>query len=210
MQLLPTVHGIQTYEVTDDDRHLWVTAEATSGTTSDRFLENLETVSEYAQSAVNDSRLALACDLYSQALAETSLPARFVALVTAIESLVVQERYAEEICNILSPLSEAVKLQLKEASVEDAVIRSISGRISGLGTESINSAFGKIARLHGRSEGYRDLGAAEFALYCYGLRSKLVHDGKTKDALPLADLMQLVSDVIMGEARSNASEINTP
>jgi hypothetical protein len=76
MQLLPSVHGLMVYEQTDNDRQLWMTASGTALTPHDRFVESLRLVAGLSTPS-DDSRLALACDLYSQAMFETYLHPSF-------------------------------------------------------------------------------------------------------------------------------------
>jgi hypothetical protein len=202
IQILPGVHGLMVYEQTEVDVYMWNSARGVSVVSSDRLLDSLQAVASLG-APPDGSQLALACDLYSQAMFETSQAARFISLVTAIEALVKRGRFSQAIREVLRTAEAAALAELEQMKpLPDAsTLNSIRGRFRDLQRESITQAFRRLARTYGNSQGYGDSGTPEeFAASVYSLRSRIVHGESVSDSLPVAHLMVLVSDIILGLA----------
>lgn len=207
IQLLPSVHGLMVYEQTADDRQLWAVARGIASTPHNALLECLRAVVNLSTPS-DDSRLALACELYSQALFETSRAAQFISLVTAIESLIERDRQPQAVQDVLKEAETTVIPRLKQlTAVDDSMLQSVMGRFRDLSRESISQAFRHLATAYGDPAGYGDTAETpgRFAARAYNLRSKLVHGDVVADPLPLASLMQLVADIILGLAATDSA-----
>lgn len=201
VRLLPSVHGLMVYEQTGLDRLFWGTATGLASTPKDKFVTALQDVAHLSP-PLDGSRLALACDLYSQALFATSRSAQFVALVTAIESLIKRRPLPSAVRAILKQAEQAVNEELGKLASDgnEALLQTMSGGFHDLRRESISQAFRRLAETYGNPAGYDGVPPAEFAATVYRLRSKVVHGTDVADPLPVAQLMQLVSDIILGTA----------
>jgi hypothetical protein len=154
-------------------------------TPHDRFIESLRVVAGLSTPS-DDSRLALACDLYSQAMFETSLAAQFISLVTAIEALVDRGQQSDAVQAVLRVAENDLfpKLSQLAPSLDDSTLQSIKGRFRDLRQESISQAFRRLAATYGKPAGYDGETPGQFAARVYTLRSKLVHGDAVTDPLP--------------------------
>ncbi len=201
MQLLPSIHGLQIYKQTGEDKHLWVVASAVVVTPEDKFSQHFAAVAELVP-PLDGSRLALACDLYAQALFETSPSAQFISLVTSVEALTEPEEQRTEIVDILGTLESTLERGLDQLDppLQGGELDSLRERFRKLKKESISMGFRRLAAEYGDPAGYVGLSAEDFAKKAYTYRSQMVHNGQIPESLPLAQLMILAADIIRGAA----------
>ncbi len=170
-QLHETVHGLQVVETADLDRWMWSRAELTVKTQLERLFD--EEFSSGSLAAPDGSKLALACDLFASVDFELSERARFIALVTAVETLAVDRyRIAEELGAIVDRW--LAHLTSPPEGVDRDRFMRFRGRVSQIKQESITNSVRQLVEQYvpGREERETN---GDFMASCYDVRSKLVH-----------------------------------
>ena len=201
VQLMGTVHGVQIYETTGEDRFLSLSGEASvkSGTA---LTDDWQTLA-HLNPARDGSPLAMACDMYALTGFDGSPRARFVSLITSLEAL----GAAMGAGTVAAPLRQLVDGWLSEmdsADLEDVDAterNSFGDRVRYLKDESIRRSVRHLVETYAPGEVDGDSNAS-FAVRCYDARSKLVHgDAVPPDVQPLYDrLSTLVERVIFAYA----------
>ena len=137
--------------------------------------EELVAVAELAYAAGIDppQELLISLEFFAGAYLEQTPRARFIALMTALEALAVQQKYSEEIGSLLEKL--ACKLEdssILEGADNERLRKSLSGRLRNLRRESVRQAIVRLLEQY-----LPDQGAQGFVDRAYEVRSKMLHEG---------------------------------
>ena len=142
-------------------------------------------------------RERVAIDLFNAAFFETAADTRLLMYVMAIEALLeLAPRPAESVA-----LVEEFLGMVERSSLVQAERDSLSGPLRWLRRESIRSAGRGLVRERLGAATYDMRSADQFFVYCYELRSRIVHGGdirKARDeaAAAAAQLELFVKDVL--------------
>lgn len=135
------------------------------GRPPEKFTEALIHGYELAPSL--DQKIILALEMYSASHFESSLRARFLTLVTAVEVLADQEELDEEVRLHIENLIE----ETKRSNIPFGRKELLSSRLGQLKKESINSACKGLVTKY-----LDDESASQFTNY-YSIRGKILHNG---------------------------------
>lgn len=188
-RVLNDVHGLQVYEEDSNlpTEFVWSTAEAQLRKSLDTFEQSFREAVDLSLELTESETLAF--ELYGLSHFESAERARFVTLVTAIESISkpkARSPQAVEHVERLIELTRTSELTTPEvSSLVDSLGYLRQESISRTGREFV----GKV--LHGRKYGGRT--AKGFFHDCYTVRSDLVHEGKPQ--VEMIDLRALVSEL---------------
>jgi hypothetical protein len=164
------------------------------GTPIERFVNAF--VEGYLLTEDLSERAQLALELFSASRFEASLRARFLILISAIESITLREERSDDVQELLL----AMKSSLNTANICETDRAQIAGTLRDLKRRSITSSSKALVE--------RFCGVEKASLFgkCYQARSKLVHNGHTDFDLgaQLHQLEELVSETIMGYVHSAA------
>src|SRR5215208_6090498 len=202
IRLLNDSHGLVVYEedALHPTRFMSVGGEPQGGRPISAFEDY------FLQTVHMDLRLTdketLAFELYGLSHFEVAPRARFVTLISAVETISeTKPRSAEA----LEHVERLIKLT-RDSGLPPSEINSILGHLSWLRRESISKA-GRdfVDQLLGSNE-YSGKVAKDFFQYCYNIRSELVHSGKPLDdavnlGLLVTQLDQLVADLLIASTR---------
>ena len=141
-------------------------------------------------------RSQLALELFSASRFEASLRARFLILISALESITLREERTDDAQQLLLGMKDL----LKAASINETDRAQIAGTLSDLQRRSITSSSKALVRNFCGEE------KASFFGKCYQARSQLVHTGLTDFDLGthLHQLEELVAETIMGFVHASA------
>lgn len=135
----------------------------------------------------------LALEMYSMAHFESSLRARFVTLISAVEALSSRKRRSEIEVKYLRNLIR----QLKASSIETPKKKSLIHALENLKYESISKTCRKLVEKHLGKKAMTQF--QEF----YDSRSKILHDGKIPEGTELGNsvgiLDKIVSDLLVSD-----------
>lgn len=123
---------------------------------------------------LND-RESLACALYSAAQTEVSTRAKFLFLVSVIESLIESE---ERTPQVLEHVNHLIGLTKSSTLPQDAKL-SLLDSLKWLRYESINHMAKTLITLHLDGREYGGKKAQRFFRECYSIRSDLLHTGRS-------------------------------
>jgi len=122
--------------------------------------------SNFGVEALQDPRIALACDLYTGSFFEKSFAAQFIALITVLEVLKDRDSVSLEVIRLIDDwLSQIDRL-------EDVEANSFRGQLERMKQLSISRGIGRMIARHLGEDRAREIQEL------YGIRSTLVHDGK--------------------------------
>lgn len=138
-----------------------------------------ELMREVLTSAIEvDRQLVLSMELYTAANLEVSDRAKFLGLVSSLEPLASQEKYAGSVLNLLNSFRQqlqSAELRDFEPNEAEKVKNSLNGRLKDLERESIRQALLRLIR-----EVFpEDEQSVKVIDEAYALRSKMLHDGIT-------------------------------
>lgn len=129
-------------------------------------------------------------EFYAAARMEATEQARFIFLVTALEALSVQSDYGEGIASVLAKLESQLRSDPAIAGEDRSALReSLAGRLRQLRHESVRQAIVRTVQQY-----VSDAGTVKFVDEAYGLRSKILHEGKR--TLGLDSLTNRLEDVL--------------
>jgi len=137
--------------------------------------QEFTTIAETAFVAKKDvsPNVLISMSFYASARMETTEQARFIGLMTALESLSEQQDYGEEIASILSELASQLEKSPLLASQDKQSLRSsLSSRVRQLRQESVRQAILRTVRQH-----VSDKEVVAWVDKAYGIRSKILHEG---------------------------------
>jgi hypothetical protein len=127
----------------------------------------------------------LAAELYGASFFDVSFRSRFITLVTAVEALLDAPLRSREIQVFVDDAKTKAKSLVADTATRQAIVSSLEW----LRNDSIGQAGRLLAERLLVDLEYDGLKAGKFFSHCYGLRSEIVHNGKTSD--PTIDLLQL-------------------
>jgi len=171
VDMRPTVHGLDVFEITLPIKHFRVRARGSVIRVLREFPESI--MAEFKEWTL-DQKQTLALSLYNASHNQFS-QARFMSLITVVEVLATRQASSEAIiaflCECLDNLNKA---ELTEP--EQVVLRNGLGNLK---TESISGSCKKLVQWAG--------GDAHLFSRCYNARSELLHNGtsSTDPDLPL-------------------------
>jgi hypothetical protein len=197
IRMLNEPHGLMVYE--DDAEHptrfFSASGEPQVGRSVAAFEEQL--LEALDRNLRLSDKETLAFELYGLSHFEAAPRARFLTLVSAIETVMEDRPRSPEAVEHVERLMRCTQ----DSQLPRSEIDSILGSLSWLRRESISRA-GKmfVDEMLGRQE-YGGKIAREFFQYCYNLRSELMHSGKPSDDADLGQLVvrldQLVADLLV-------------
>ena len=202
IRLLNDPHGLVVYE--EDTQH---PTRFTSMSGEPQVGKPISAFEDYFLEAVHmDLRLTdketLAFELYGLSHFESAPRARFVTLISAVETISETKPRSAEALEHVERLIEFTR----GSGLPPSEINSILGHLSWLKRESISKA-GRdfVDKLLGSNE-YNGKVAKDFFQHCYNIRSELVHSGKPPDdtvnlGLLVIRLDQLVADLLIASTR---------
>ena len=177
IRVLNEPHGLMVYE--EDEQHPTRFSSASGslqvGKPAAAFEEHfLEAIDRNLRPSEKET---LAFELYGLSHFEASPRARFLTLISAVETIMEYKPRSAEVLEHVANLVEATK----SSRLPRSEIDSILGTLSWLRKESISKA-GKtfVEELLGTQK-YDGKTAKEFFQYCYNVRSELMHGGKPSD-----------------------------
>lgn len=206
-RVLNDVFGLQIYP---DDVPATVISSSGVGivthTNTNALVESLR-ASLVADDRELSARAALAMDLYFLAQFESTVRAKILALVTSLEVLSEEAPRPERVLDHLERLIEETHDATRNVDdLEEArAFDRFSGALTRLRTDSITQAIRTLVDNHvPNDERYGGVAPVKFAAECYGVRSKLVHEGEEPEGVVLTelhgDLSRLVKAVLLSVA----------
>jgi len=193
IRLLDDVHGLSVFPEDKPVRFVSVSASVVIGKPATRFVKDFGKAYEISPEFTDKQLLAF--ELYSAAQFESSLRARFLALVIAVECLSSQ---AEQPQHVLDHVKELMRLT--KESLEGPERKALIEGLGRLKTESISKSCRKLI------DQYLGPDAVKLFKRCYDARSKIVHDGKPPDSFDLGSytpkLDELVSQLLIAVVTS--------
>jgi len=158
------------------------------------FVDELITV--YGVNPSLSEKQILALDLYNLSRFESSLRARFVTLITAVEALSTRGKRTEPELAYLNILIELTKRTDLDSSQKKSLLESLTN----LKQEGIAKACRKLVESR-----LNNVAVKSFQDY-YEIRSKILHSGKTPEGVSLGSvtkgLDKLVSDLLVKDTLS--------
>lgn len=192
--------GIRTFEETGADTLVWALPLSAERRYGPELLEqHLEAVAGLAWPSHNE-RLSLACDLLNGVDFESTVRARFIRLVTALEAL------AGERPEHSAPLVALLRRWRKEleevdgSALPDGELASFRGQLRDIQQVSIKTAVRSLVARH--APGPTDDDSNErFVARCYDRRSLMLHEGVEADeGDQLGRLRVIVEAAVLGVA----------
>lgn len=196
--LLNDIHGLCVYpeEKSVDVRFASTSIQFRIGKSPTRFVEEFKKAYELNPT----DKQSLALELYNTSHFESSLRARFLTLVTAVECLCIQDEQPDPVVKYVETLIE----QAKKSGIEAVQENSFLGRLGALKIESISKSCRRLVEKH------LDVGAVDLFQECYDIRSDLSHDGKCQEGVDLGtytpELDKLVSQLILADIGASANQ----
>lgn len=127
----------------------------------------------------NTDRILQAIQIYNSSnyLSVVNYTARFILLISAIESLIEQKTVSDELALFI----ETTQNEVNKIKIEDTEKESFRNQLGNLKRISIRrSALKMIDQLIESTKSYNGYSPSKFFDLAYDLRSKFVHDGYTK------------------------------
>ena len=173
-----------------------------------RFEKNL--AQAYAATS-QTPQLQLALELYARSHFETSIRTRFLSLINAVEAVAVQQTRSKKVSELVDEFTKLVQAAEVEPSNRQALLSSVAR----LKYESIGQACRRVVKVHLTNAVYAEKEADQFFKQCYGVRSKLLHEGDVPHSTQVlrelvGDLDQLVADLLAAEAGVHPAGLTSP
>lgn len=190
--LLNDVHGVIAYE--EDIPIIFGSLNATIliGNPSNRFTEVL--TKAYIENPELTLKQTLALELYGMSHFESSLRARFLTLVSAIESLVQRNLRPKEVQDFLVEIRNLTQT----SKLSDPEKQSL---LKALNELSFNSTTRLCKQLLKRYQKSLRRDAIDFLRECYDIRSRILHDGQQPQGVDLGtkvpELDKFVSQLLI-------------
>jgi len=135
-----------------------------------------------------DQKLLVSMELFASARLETTERAKFIGLVTALESLVTQEPYNnDDVEKLVSLFTDSIE---KAENIPGRIKESLKGRVSSLKKESVSQAIVRFVRQYFPDNPE----IIKLVKESYNIRSSILHEG-TFDA-DLEEKGSLLEDII--------------
>ncbi len=201
IRLLNELHGLQVYEEDPEFPTQFVASSVEA-----KLLKGIEDFEQYFREAVDmglefTERETLAFELYGLSHFESAERARFLTLVTAIESISENKARSAEAVKHVERLIELTE----DSGLPEPEINSLLGSLNWLRQESISRTGRDFVERFLGVEQYEGKVAKKFFQACYNVRSDLVHSGKPSDDTVdfrtlVAELDRLVADLLVASA----------
>jgi hypothetical protein len=199
-RVLNDVHGVMVFEAEPEPLFMKTSVQAVVGKPGDQVLEMTRAAARL--NVAMSRREQLAYDLYSASFSEGSADARFLMLMTSIETLLEPQPRSEHVREHINGLIEATR----RSSLPRGEIDSINGSLRWLHRESIGQAGRRLAQSLGDRRYGHDESPAPFFQRCYQMRSDLTHGREPRptwgDVNQLAAPLEVfVGDLLAGALR---------
>ena len=175
VQLINEVHGLDVYDASKK-------TQIVKASSPSIILQNYATdlindiQSLFNVSASLNEKDLLAFELYGASGFEKSSKSRFLTLMLSLESMIEQKKRPTKIINVIKDLLKSID----SMDLESDEMQSIKNGISMLKKESISKSGQYLSAKFLDSKKYNELDPSDFFLYCYKIRSNLVHNGTPK------------------------------
>ncbi|MGA2515279.1 MAG: hypothetical protein ABSG44_01875 [Thermodesulfobacteriota bacterium] len=170
------VHGVDIYEHKDGMVFVRMNAQFTLGKDPTTFVGQFSET--FGQHPVLTEKQLLAFELYCASSFDVSLRSRLITLVTSIEAVLELAERSELDKAIVENMSELVRRSAMLAETKE----SFMGSLQWLKYESIRQSGRKLVKRLLGSRDYGGMSAERFFIYCYDLRSQILHTGKPEKA----------------------------
>jgi hypothetical protein len=207
IRLINELHGLQVYE---EDPEL--TTRFVAATADAKLLKSTETFRQDFRTAVRrglefTDRETLAFELYGLSHFEAAERARFVTLISAIESISENKERSPAAVEHVKRLIELTR----NSGLPKPEIDSMVDNLKWQRQESISKTGRDLVERFLRDKKYGGKTARSFFHHCYGVRSDLVHNGKPADAnvvlrTLVSELDRLVADLLLASAGHSESQ----
>lgn len=170
------VHGVDIYEHQDNIMFVRMSAQHMFGKDPTTFVGQFSET--FHQHVVPTEKQILASELYCASFFDVSFRSRLITLVTSIEALIeLVERH-----KLYKDIVENVEQLVRCSGASAETINSFIGSLQWLKYESIRQMGRKLVKHLLESRDYAGMSAERFFIYCYDLRSQILHTGKPKKA----------------------------
>ena len=196
IELRPDYNGLEVYPDWSSIRFVSIEMRAVVSGPLDAFLDSF--AKAYRGNPTVDEDVSLALELFGLSFFESSLRARFVTLISAMESAVHTKPRSSEAQQQVAALIEATE----SSTLAESEKKTLVAALRNLKRESITSACRTFVERHGRP------GDAEVWQKCHNARHKMVHEGQAPHELPalLPDLESLARRVLLTAALGEQSD----
>lgn len=201
INLLSDVHGIDIYEDKGNTRVLTVSTDLLITQKSQYDFSTLW--SELINMGIKLSeKQRLTCDLYISTGFESSIRAKFITLITALEVLAKPKRLGDKSLELIDSFTNCIADERKYSTSKDteAELGTLASRLSNLKKESIRSALRSMTAKHMSEYEYSEKSSDEFVRDMYDLRSELVHKGYVSQEQitdNYTELRKFVKDILL-------------
>lgn len=145
--------------------------------------------SEY-ESEIDRKRLLLSMEIFSASQLEITSRAKFISLITSLEAISLQKSYKEYTDHVKEKIDELIEAIKNEDNIPENVRNSLIGKIKReMSIESVRQAIIDVVLKNTKDANNKNLFDK-----AYGVRSSLVHDGKSDDNIE--ELSRSVSSMI--------------
>jgi hypothetical protein len=195
VHVLNDVHGLMTFKNEPQIKFAVFHAEPVVTRNKERFIETIKRAFEYNSDLSDQQRLAF--DIFGTAFFQKSIDARFLMLMVAFETLLVQDMRSKE---VQKHIKELIHLTDASSAISRDEKNSLIGSLQSLNKESIGQAGRKLVECLG-DHTYSGQKPDAFFTSCYEIRSRLVHGSvprPTRDDIAniCISLESLVGDLI--------------
>ena len=201
VRLLNELHGLQVYE---EDPGL--PTQFVAASVEPKVLKSTEDFERHFREAVDrrlelDEKATLAFELYGLSHFEAAERARFLTLISAVETASESKRRGPETVAHVERMIELTR----GSGLSKAEIASIVGSLEWLRQESISKSCRDFVETFLGAEQYGGKSAKKFFQDCYTVRSQMVHSGKASDGTLafntlVAELDRLVANLLTASA----------
>jgi len=193
VRLINEREGLNIYDDSAPTSFVTILADVRCGISTDVFINTFRGI--FQNNMILTEKQNLALELYNASYSEQNDRARFLTLVTAIESLIEVpswSKQAETHINELIKLTKTFELNEKE-ELTDALVR--------LKKDSITNSGKVLVKKYLQDNKYDNKASDEFFKFCYDIRSQLLHTGKCEQEIDLShlvgELKRMTSDLLL-------------
>jgi len=195
VRVLNDKFGVNVYS--ESDKQTYFGSVSAKGSVIKSVKPFIETFQQGLNIELNDKE-NLGFELYNASCFESSIRARFLTLIIAIESLIKQK---SRNYNVVEYVKFLIK-KTRQTDLNKNDIESLVSKLEELKSESISSGGKSLIRKYLKSKQYNSKSAEIFFNDCYKIRGKLVHTGnppeKTGDFSKITnELNKMVSDLLI-------------
>lgn len=195
LNIINDIHGLCVYDEDLPVSFCSVKGDVIMGTQADRFAQEL--TSTYFRNPMLSDKQVLSLELYNSSHFESSLRARFLSLVTAVEALVSRPTVSDDVVMHLDKLMDITS----RSTLDEKQKYSINNGLGNIKQESISKACRSLVNQLLGNESEDQFKRA------YKVRAKILHTGLEPSGVALRSLVpqldELVSKLIMQDINSN-------